>query len=111
MAEVLDGPGAIAEVSTSVTEPVAVSLFSGIKLAPNPNKGVFTIMGSFSSSKDEPITFEITNMLGQVVYKEISAAGDGVINQQISLNSVANGMYILYLSSGGEHKTIRFVIE
>jgi hypothetical protein len=40
------------------------------------------------------------------------ATDNGMINEQIGLNgSLANGMYILNVVSGGESKTFHFVIE
>jgi hypothetical protein len=51
-------------------------------------------------------------MLGQVVYRNNVTAHNGNINELISLsNTLANGMYMLNLNSGNEHKVFHFVIE
>ena len=51
-------------------------------------------------------------MLGQVIYKQNATTQNGSLNEQISLsNSLANGMYLLNVSSGTEHKVFHFVIE
>jgi len=82
-----------------------------VRLIPNPNKGQFTIKGSVGNM-DEEVSIEITDMLGQVVYRNKVIANGGNINEPISLsNSMANGMYILNLNSGNEHKTFHFVME
>lgn len=85
---------------------------SDLKLIPNPNNGTFTIKGSLGTSVDEVVALEITNMLGQVIYKQDAATQNGDLNVQVALNnSLANGMYLLNVSSGNEHKVFHFVIE
>ncbi len=82
-----------------------------IRLIPNPNKGEFSIKGSFASANNEAVTIEVTNMLGQVVYTGTAAPKNGNIDEHISLSSVANGMYLLSLRSGADHTVFHFVIE
>ena len=85
---------------------------SNLKLIPNPNSGLFTISGSLGIANDEVVSMEITNMLGQVIFKQNATTRNGSLNEQISLsNSLANGMYLLNVSSGTEHKVFHFVIE
>ncbi len=67
----------------------------------NPNKGAFAIKGTLGSTDDQEVSLEITNMLGQSVYKNTAMAHNGNINEQVQLNSsLANGMYILNVRSG-----------
>ena len=55
---------------------------------------------------------EITNVLGQVVYKKQMTASEGRVNELISLSSaLANGMYMLTVHTGVESKVLHFVIE
>ncbi len=85
---------------------------SDIKLIPNPNKGVFTVKGTLGTATDEDVTIEITDMLGQVIYKTKAEARNGEINQRVQLSSaVANGMYILNLRSGSDMKIFHIVVE
>ncbi len=86
---------------------------SDIKLIPNPNKGEFVVKGTLGVATDQQVTLEITDMLGQVVYKNSVLAQNGDINQRVQLNAtVANGMYILNLrSDNGETKVFHIVIE
>jgi len=86
---------------------------SDIKLVPNPNKGVFTVKGTLGATNvDEEVLLEVTNMLGQVVYTNKVPVQNGIIDQQVQLgSSLANGMYILNLSSGSSNVIFHFVIE
>ncbi len=100
------------QVSTTITEVqiTAVPLQAG--LSPNPNRGTFTIKGKVGTGKDAEVTYEITNMLGQLIYNNKTVANSGIINNEIHLTGLfANGMYILTLRSGNERKTFQFVIE
>jgi hypothetical protein len=95
------------------TEVGSVSLSSSdIKLLPNPNKGEFIIRGTLGTTDDQELSAEVTNMLGQVVYKEKVTAHNGNINERILLsNTLANGMYMLSLRSANENKVFHFVLE
>lgn len=99
-------------VTTSVT-PVVVSVVpASISLLPNPNKGTFTVKGTVGSVNDEEVTLEVTDVLGQVIYKSKVTAQNGRINETVTLNNtLANGMYILNVQSGSEQKVFHFVIE
>jgi hypothetical protein len=88
-------------------------IFNGaeITLAPNPNNGIFTIMGSLGTTSDVEAAMEITNMLGQVVYANKVIAPNGQINEQITTaNGLAAGIYILNLHTANGNGTFRFVI-
>lgn len=68
--------------------------------------------GTVGSVADEAVTLEVTDVLGQVIYKAKTVAPGGRLNETITLNNkLANGMYILNVQSGTENKTIHFVIE
>jgi len=82
-----------------------------VRLIPNPNSGQFTIKGTVGIS-DPNAFIEITDMMGQVVYKSNVTVKAGAINEQIQLsNTMANGMYILNLHSGTKNHVFHFVIE
>ncbi len=85
---------------------------SDIRLLPNPNKGIFTVKGTLGVATDEDVAMEVTNMLGQVIYKANVLARNGEINERVELGrNIANGMYILSLRSGGENKVFHLIIE
>jgi hypothetical protein len=95
------------------TEGVSGMTFtnSDIRLLPNPNTGDFVIRGTVGNADDQNFVAEITDMLGQVIYKDNVSAHSGNINQHISLsNTLANGMYMLTLRSATESKVFHFVI-
>jgi hypothetical protein len=96
--------------------PVATAVINGvasdITLTPNPNKGTFSLNGSFGTADNQSVVISITNMLGQVVYKATTQAVAGQISEQIAAeNILTNGIYILNLQSGSTSSTFRFVVE
>ena len=99
-------------MSVGTTGISKVGIGGDVRVIPNPNKGTFTVKGTLTSTIDEEVSLEITNMLGQVVYNNKVTAHNGSINEQVQLsNTLANGMYLLNLRSGTDHKIFHFVIE
>ena len=83
-----------------------------IRLFPNPNSGVFTIKGTLAGIEDQDVSLQITDLLGQEVYHDNVVAKQGKINEQIVLkNNMANGTYLLKLSSGDQSAIFHFVLE
>lgn len=82
---------------------------SGLVLYPNPNNGKFVLKGNVLVNSEFKI--EIINALGQVVYKDEIQTGNGLLNKEIALNHVANGIYLLKLNSDNHSTTLRFRIE
>jgi hypothetical protein len=84
---------------------------SDIKLVPNPNKGQFTVKGTLGTA-DETVTLDVTDMLGQVVFRGSTEVVRGHINAAIQLgNNLANGMYILTVHSASGQNIFHFVME
>jgi Secretion system C-terminal sorting domain len=84
-----------------------------ISVLPNPNKGTFVIRGTMNSltAIDEVVTLELTDMLGQVVFRNKSIAKGGKLNELIHLADIANGMYLLLVRSETENRVFHLVIE
>jgi uncharacterized protein YjdB len=82
-----------------------------ITVIPNPNKGMFTVKGILGSMSDEQVSIEVTNMVGQVIYKNQALKQNGLLDSQVQLNTVANGMYILSIRSGSDSKVFHIVVE
>jgi len=82
-----------------------------LQLLPNPNKGAFTIKGIISKTNGEELQIEVTDMLGQVIYANKIPTQNGWINEDVRLNSVANGMYLLHLRAGANDMVFHFVME
>ncbi len=88
------------------------SIGTDIMLVPNPNNGSFVIKGSIVTIGNEAVTLEVTNMLGQVVYKNMITTTNGNINERVTLaTDLANGMYILNVTAGSDRKSIHFVVK
>ncbi len=85
---------------------------SEIKVMPNPTKGKFNIHGSLGITSDEEISVEITNMIGQIVYRNKFNAASGAIDNTVVLDGdLANGMYILNVHSEHLSKIIHFELD
>jgi hypothetical protein len=99
-------------VTASRSTVVVTAIPVSVSLVPNPNKGTFVVKGTMGSTADEAVTLEVTDVLGQVIYKNKVTAEGGKLNETISLsNALSNGMYILNVQSGTGHTTVHFVIE
>ncbi len=82
-----------------------------VKLVPNPNSGVFTVSGAVPANSGN-VNIEVTNMIGQVVYKTSTTAQGDKIDKQVSLgNEVANGVYMLHITANDTHHVIRFSLN
>jgi uncharacterized protein YjdB len=85
---------------------------TSIVLIPNPNKGAFTIKGNLETMQNEDVQIDIVDMLGHIVHRATYTAIDGKLNERIELSTnLANGMYLLNLTSGKGNAVIHFVIE
>jgi len=62
--------------------------------------------------KEEEVTLEVTDMLGQSVYRSKVMTTDGKINERVILsNTLSNGMYILSLRTDTQSEVFHFVVE
>jgi len=83
-----------------------------MEIFPNPNTGIFSIKGKLNSLNDEKVSLEVTDMLGQAVYKNTTTASAGSINLQITLDNILpNGVYLLHIISCDGANVLRFVVE
>ena len=96
--------------------PVGVQQFSSngdnFRLVPNPNKGSFTIEGSLKDHSQNNVSIIITDMLGQTIYKQIAEVHSGSLNVPVTLdNRIADGMYLVTITSGDDHVVCHVVIN
>ncbi len=85
---------------------------ANVTVLPNPNNGVFTITGNLGGSFDEAVALEITDMLGQVIYRDNVKAVRGEFSHGITLNGkFANGMYLINVKSEHLNQVFHFVLE
>lgn len=83
-----------------------------IKAIPNPSRGAFTVTGTLGSITNEQVSLEMTDMIGQVVYKGDATVKGGKLNTEVQLsNTIASGTYLLNVRSGAMHKVFHIIIE
>jgi|GEM_PF-3078768 len=81
---------------------------SDIVLAPNPNKGSFTVSANTVVDK---ATVYIINSVGQVVYREEVNALNGLLSHQVNISEkVPAGIYIMRLIAGEQQSSTKFTI-
>ncbi|NOX85727.1 MAG: T9SS type A sorting domain-containing protein [Chlorobi bacterium] len=71
----------------------------GIKIFPNPNKGVFNL--KIESQNSQTISLKIISVTGRVVYNLENIEINGTLTQQVDLSQMANGVYSLFIV--GDH--------
>ena len=82
-----------------------------MRLAPNPNKGNFTLQGTLPTTTNYA-RIEVANMLGQVVYTSAATLQNGELKEQITLASeLPEGMYLLHVITNEGTTVIRFAIQ
>jgi hypothetical protein len=104
---------------TAKSNKIAMHIASGVKntpqtsfdlsIAPNPNKGAFTLNGDFD--KDKTYILIITDITGQSIYKEsFKLQGN---EKQIALPAtVSSGVYMLSVKEKNQgQQTIRLIIN
>jgi hypothetical protein len=76
---------------------------------PNPNKGNFHLQ--FESSKKEPVTINVHNEKGELVYMDKVDGNDGKHDKQIDLSDKKKGIYFLELSQKGKSIRKKILVE
>lgn len=93
-------------IKTSVGD---VASIRSLALYPNPNNGRFVLSGELSQS--QTIIVEIQNAIGQVVLRKSIMPAGTYLNEQMSLDNVANGVYVLRLHTTSGDAIIRFTVN
>jgi hypothetical protein len=100
----------------SEIEPPEPILITGLKLYPNPSKdGAFNL--EFALKEDGPVSFEIVNLLGQLVFKQQKQhVNKG--NQRFQLGgrargdvNLASGLYTVNVSTNEFSEALKLVVE
>ncbi|MCD6012945.1 MAG: surface protein [Flavipsychrobacter sp.] len=81
-----------------------------LSLFPNPNAGTFTLSGKLGTISNNDVHFEITNMLGQVIYNGQTTPKNGEISTTIKLDNIVPGSYLLQVNTDTGMETFHFVI-
>ncbi|WP_310556522.1 zinc-dependent metalloprotease [Flavobacterium sp.] len=80
--------------------------FKNFALFPNPNTGSFKI--SFTPETDDEIEIIVYDISGRNIYNK-SFLNSGMFNQELQLNNISSGSYIVTIKNG-ENKTARRII-
>ncbi|NJM79545.1 MAG: T9SS type A sorting domain-containing protein, partial [Flavobacterium sp.] len=82
--------------------------FQDFALFPNPNKGSFTV--KFLSETSSNIDINIHDISGRQVYKK-SFVNNGTFNQNIELNNVQKGIYLVSIQEDDKKTVKRIIVE
>ncbi|ENI5462117.1 proprotein convertase P-domain-containing protein [Flavobacterium psychrophilum] len=92
-------------------QPLSAPSFEGFAdfgLFPNPNKGDFNV--KFTSASTNEIKVNVHDMRGRQVYEKLFS-NTGAFNQNINLNKVEAGIYLVTITDGAKKTVKRIVIE
>ncbi len=90
------------------TKAIEASGFENLIVFPNHNHGKFNIKLNGSLSRD--ITIEVFNIRGRLIYKDFFE-GTGDLTEQVNLNYIQSGMYILKVSDGVRESAKKIIIK
>jgi subtilisin-like proprotein convertase family protein len=82
--------------------------FKDFVIRPNPSKGIFNV--AFNSSSNEKIKVAVYDMSGRNIFDKYYT-NNGAFSQEIELNNVAAGVYLLNVQDGINTTTKRIVVE
>ncbi len=100
----------VADTITTAALNHAASSDNKITIAPNPNRGVFTISGVFTADNTE-VAIDITDMLGQTMYTRVVPLQKGRLNAPINAGDLANGVYSIRTRAGNTRVVNRVVVS
>ena len=81
-------------------------------LLPNPNRGEFTINGTTGTAGDDKVTIVMSDVLGQTIFTKTALSNNGNVSEHINLgNSLANGNYMVTITSGEDHIVFHVTID
>ena len=81
-------------------------------LFPNPANGSFTLQGHMTTWGDEKITIEIASVTGQIVYRDLFTARNGMVDKKVAIpNIIAQGVYFVSIRTAGDHQVVRLIVE
>ncbi|WP_300565168.1 reprolysin-like metallopeptidase [Flavobacterium sp.] len=91
-------------------QPLSVeeNQFQNFSLFPNPNNGNFTL--KFNSASDNDIKIIVHDLRGRQVYEK-SFSNEGNFNQNINLDKVQSGVYLVSVLDGDQKIVKRIIIE
>ncbi len=96
----------------TIDSPTAIANIPGklnAEIYPNPSQGTIYIQGNGLDAQS--VNVQVLNTVGQSVYREQMTVANGQLEKQIDLGNIANGVYIVHISSETGTKVSRLTIE
>lgn len=81
---------------------------SNVVIYPNPNKGVFNV--KFTNSSSDDVKISVYDIRGRRIFDGVYEASPS-FNQNISLNNAQSGVYLVTIESGAKKTTKRILID
>ncbi|MBD79138.1 MAG: hypothetical protein CL840_09480 [Crocinitomicaceae bacterium] len=107
--KVQDDNACVANKAYTIDNTVGFETFGEnyeLRVFPNPNNGTFKV--SMVNTDAGDYTFEVKNMLGQVVYDEVVSINGNYLNT-VQLSD--NGVYFLSISNGEKTESYKIIVE
>ncbi len=80
--------------------------FENFVLAPNPNNGNFKI--SFNSDSNSDVKINVNDIRGRKIFDE-TFKNNGLFNQDLKLNNIQSGIYLVTIQNGN-YKTVKRIV-
>jgi hypothetical protein len=93
----------VTAISTSLSELAGLN---NLKIYPNPANDVLNV--SFNTNGEESIQIRILDLNGKVIKSGMSFDGTGFFEEQLNLDSISKGIYLLEIATSKSVKHFRF---
>jgi hypothetical protein len=90
------------------TGVVESAMENNVNVYPNPNSGTFTIAVDATMGD---VKIEVLDMQGRIVYASAENNVQPGFNKQISLDEMANGIYLVRLTGNADQRIIKISVE
>ena len=96
----------------SVSENTGSSNTFEMKVYPNPNDGMFSILLNMITEGNEKVSIKIMNIMGQLVYNKEYTEKNTLIKETVELDkSSPPGLYILQISVGNKMESTNVILS
>lgn len=92
-----------------VFQSVELASIQTLSVQPNPNTGSFNC--AFTLSHAQSIQYQVTNMLGEIIYTSMVQHTAGPVRTYLELGDVEPGMYVLYLRAADGQIIRQIVVQ
>jgi PKD repeat protein len=89
---------------TGIHDPEQAPVFH---VYPNPSTGLYKIEGGSSNSGN--VQVEVSDVLGRLIYSEKNVAKNGLLQKELDIKALPDGIYFLSIKSAEYNKVIKLV--